>query len=40
MGIIQGVDHLFTGKVERVDVEMLQSLLDAGRGAGHSAARV
>ena len=24
MGIINGVDHLFTGKVERVDVEMLQ----------------
>src|SRR5258706_7841430 len=23
MGIIQGVDHLFTGKVERVDVELL-----------------
>jgi amino-acid N-acetyltransferase len=30
MGIIQGVDHLFTGKVERVDVEMLQSLLAQG----------
>jgi amino-acid N-acetyltransferase len=30
MGIIQGVDHLFTGKVERVDVEMLQSLLNQG----------
>jgi amino-acid N-acetyltransferase len=30
MGIIQGVDHLFTGKVERVDVEMLQSLLSQG----------
>jgi amino-acid N-acetyltransferase len=30
MGIIQGVDHLFTGKVERVDVEMLQSLLTQG----------
>jgi amino-acid N-acetyltransferase len=27
MGIIHGVDHLFTGKVERVDVELLQSLL-------------
>ena len=26
-GIIQGVDHLFTGKVERVDVELLQALL-------------
>lgn len=30
MGIIQGVDHLFTGKVERVDVELLQSLLAQG----------
>ena len=30
MGIIHGVDHLFTGKVERVDVEMLQSLLTQG----------
>src|ERR1700722_17112641 len=26
-GIIQGVDHQFTGKVERVDTEMLQTLL-------------
>ena len=30
MGILQGVDHLFTGKVERVDVELLQTLLDQG----------
>lgn len=30
MGIIQGVDHLFTGKVERVDVELLQTLLAQG----------
>jgi amino-acid N-acetyltransferase len=30
MGIIQGVDHQFTGKVERVDVELLQSLLAQG----------
>lgn len=30
MGILQGVDHLFTGKVERIDVEMLQSLLSQG----------
>ena len=28
--IIQGVDHQFTGKVERVDVEFLQSLLSQG----------
>jgi amino-acid N-acetyltransferase len=26
-GIIQGVDHLFTGKVERVDIGLLQTLL-------------
>src|SRR5207245_10212265 len=30
MGIIQGVDHLFTGKVERVDVDLLQTLLNQG----------
>jgi len=30
MGIIRGVDHLFTGKVERVDVELLQSLVQQG----------
>ena len=30
LGILQGVDHLFTGKVERIDVEMLQKLLDNG----------
>ena len=30
MGILQGVDHLFTGKVERVDVGLLQSLLAQG----------
>ena len=30
LGILQGVDHLMTGKVERVDVEMLQKLLDNG----------
>jgi amino-acid N-acetyltransferase len=30
MGIIHGVDHLFTGKVERVDVELLQTLLSQG----------
>ena len=28
MGIIQGVDHLYTGKVERVDTELLQTLLN------------
>lgn len=30
LGILQGVDHLFTGKVERVDTEMLQALLAQG----------
>lgn len=30
MGIIQGVDQQFTGKVERVDVELLQTLLAQG----------
>ncbi len=30
LGIIHGVDHLFTGKVERVDTEMFQKLLDDG----------
>src|SRR5262249_39640956 len=30
MGILQGVDQLFTGKVERVDVELFQTLLGQG----------
>ena len=30
LGILHGVDHLFTGKVERVDVELFQSLLSQG----------
>jgi amino-acid N-acetyltransferase len=30
MGIIQGIDHLLTGRVERVDVELLRSLLAQG----------
>jgi len=30
MGILQGVDHLLTGKVERVDVELFQTLLAQG----------
>src|ERR1039457_5110415 len=30
VGIIQGVDQLFTGKVERVDTELLQTLLAQG----------
>jgi len=30
VGILQGVDQLYTGKVERVDVELFQSLLSQG----------
>lgn len=30
LGIIHGVDHLFTGKVERVDTEFLETLLNQG----------
>jgi amino-acid N-acetyltransferase len=30
LGIIQGIDHLYTGKVERVDIELLQTLLNHG----------
>jgi len=30
MGIIGGVDHLFTGKVERVDTELMLTLLQQG----------
>jgi amino-acid N-acetyltransferase len=30
VGIIHGVDQLFTGKVERVDADLLQSLLNQG----------
>lgn len=30
MGILQGVDQLFTGKVERVDTELIQTLLAHG----------
>src|SRR5882672_9035161 len=30
LGILQGIDHLLTGKVERVDVEMFQTLLAQG----------
>ena len=30
LGILHGVDHLFTGKVERIDVELCQKLLDNG----------
>jgi len=30
LGILRGVDHLHTGKVERVDVELLQTLLANG----------
>ena len=30
LGILQGIDHQFTGKVERVDTELLQTLLNQG----------
>jgi amino-acid N-acetyltransferase len=30
LGILQGVDHLFTGKIERIDTELLQTLLVQG----------
>ena len=30
LGIIHGVDQLLTGKVERIDIELLQSLLNQG----------
>ncbi|WCJ60822.1 amino-acid N-acetyltransferase [Fontisphaera persica] len=30
LGILQGVDHQFTGKIERVDVDLLQTLLAQG----------
>ena len=30
MGIIHGVDHLFTGKVERIDTTLLQPLIQQG----------
>ena len=30
LGVLQGVDHLFTGRVERVDADFLQSLLAQG----------
>jgi amino-acid N-acetyltransferase len=30
LGIIGGIDHRFTGKVERIDVDMLQGLLSQG----------
>jgi amino-acid N-acetyltransferase len=30
VGILQGVDHLFTGKVEKVDVEQFQSMVGQG----------
>lgn len=30
LGILRGVDHLFTGRVERIDAELLQTLLSNG----------
>lgn len=30
LGILRGVDHLFTGRVERIDVELIQKLMASG----------
>ena len=30
LGIIHGIDHLLTGKVERIDIELIQTLLNQG----------
>jgi len=30
LGILRGVDHLFTGRVERIDVELIQRLIASG----------
>lgn len=30
LGILRGVDHLHTGRIERIDVELLQTLLTSG----------
>lgn len=30
LGILKGVDHLFTGRIERIDVEFIQKLLGSG----------
>jgi amino-acid N-acetyltransferase len=30
MGILQGIDHLYTGRVERIDIALLQTLLHEG----------
>jgi amino-acid N-acetyltransferase len=30
LGVIQGIDHQFTGKVERIDVDLLRSLVSQG----------
>jgi len=29
-GIVRGIDHLFTGRIERIDVELLQTILSNG----------
>jgi amino-acid N-acetyltransferase len=29
-GIVRGIDHLFTGRIERIDVELLQTMLSNG----------
>lgn len=30
LGIIRGVDHLYTGRIERIDVEFIQKLISSG----------
>ena len=30
LGILRGVDHLFTGRIERIDVELIQKLMASG----------
>src|SRR5436190_1430108 len=30
LGILKGVDHLYTGRVERIDVEFIQKLIASG----------
>jgi len=30
LGILRGVDHLFTGRIERIDVEFIQKLISSG----------
>ena len=40
LGIIHGVDQMFTGKIERLDVDLLQTLAEPGFDSGGSAPRL